>query len=243
MKQIFYNQITLDQIAKDDAMTAAMDPFGGIDSMEKYSHHFEEGQRVRIKADNRRGKIESINGRGHLNVKLDSGHLVECVENECEPADFPSTNSSGATLDRAQKGGSLYGGLIAAMENGTISDQDRVIVSEELRKYDAGEGVVDPFGGIDSFREVYHDPRLEILGVMAEKYVGAAAEPLEKRKKDSGCLCKAYRVGQSVRDRQFGSVGKITRVDPRGAVDVDFGGGNSTSYIQCENSLEAVEAA
>ncbi len=210
---------------------ADLDPFPIGEDLAKHRHHFEDNARVTVidgAHKGRSGKLEGINNHGGHLVRLDSGDLVEYHHSELEPEGF-SYHSSGETLDRVQK----------ALATGRVSPLDRELIEQEIAKYERGEGTIDPFAGIDSVREVWRDPRLEILGVMAEKYAIATEEPLEKRKKDSGCLCKAYRAEQSVRDRQSGKVGKVTRVDPRGAIDVDFGGGNSATYIQCENSLEA----
>ena len=79
------------------------DPYGP-DPLEKFSHHFSEGQRVRLKDTGHRGKILTINRRGNSNVRLDSGHMVECHPHEIEPEDFPSGGSrkaqSGADLTK-----------------------------------------------------------------------------------------------------------------------------------------------
>lgn len=224
MKRIFYDQIALDSVAKYDAMIAAMDPFP-LD-LEKYSHHFEEGQRVKFKETGHRGKIKSINahGGGH-NVMLDSGHFVECRDSEIEPEDFPASNSSGAHLDRVQKGGSSLDGLLAAMENGTISDHDRVIVTEELRKWEACEGAVDPLAGISTVYAEWHDPRLHVLTIMAVKYAGTTAtspDALAKRAKSSD-----LRVGMKVKDKASGSIGTLTRIGAMGDVEIEFEKGHT----------------
>jgi hypothetical protein len=59
--------------------------------LEKFSHHFEEKQRVRVKTDGRVGRIENFNAKQHVNVRLDSGHLIECHPDEIEPADWEAT--------------------------------------------------------------------------------------------------------------------------------------------------------
>lgn len=64
----------------------------------KFQHHLAEGQRVRLRASGRTGKLEVLNSHGthhvsmtdHCVVLLDSGHRVQCSRDEIDPEDFPA---------------------------------------------------------------------------------------------------------------------------------------------------------
>jgi hypothetical protein len=115
---------------------AELDPFGGLDRLEKFSHHFIESQRFRVKADGRCGRIENFNARQNVNVCLDSGHLVQCMPDEIEPEDWDSGERMDAGMVR---------GLVAAIEAGAVSAHDLGFLKGAAENIAAQRGR-DPFG-------------------------------------------------------------------------------------------------
>ena len=108
--------------------------------LEKFSHHFEEGtSRVRVKADGRTGKLESINAHGGHNVRLDSGHFIECRRDEIEPSDFPSHEYS---HEPANVGGKVRKGTMTLAE----ANAERVQMTREaIARQDAAFRLINPF--------------------------------------------------------------------------------------------------
>jgi ribosomal protein L21E len=89
--------------------------------------------------------------------------------------------------------------------------------------------VTDPFGEIE-------DHNTYILRIMAEKYEGGN-DVLAKRARSG------LRVGQRVRDRFTGRVGKIVSIEGH-LVKVEYGDGESYSLMgSTAETLEPIEAA
>jgi hypothetical protein len=61
--------------------------------LEKLRHVHEEGHRVKIKADGRRGTIIAINASGGHVLRLDSGHTVIARDFEIEPEGYTQSVS------------------------------------------------------------------------------------------------------------------------------------------------------
>jgi hypothetical protein len=83
----------------------AQNPFGGFFDTEaekfaKARHVIEEGMRVRVNAPSHEshghtGRVAYINNAGHIGIKLDSGHEVQCLDSEVVPEDFEDLRGTG----------------------------------------------------------------------------------------------------------------------------------------------------
>jgi ribosomal protein L21E len=220
--------------------------------MEKLRHIFEDDkkQRVRVKATGDVGVLEVINShKGHV-IRLDSGHLVECRDDEIEPEDYHQ-DSAPAPVSRVLKSydplpvdsmetakpdhaalESLPPYLAKSaelMESENVSDHDRVLIKRAMDNIAECRVVTDPFGEIE-------DHNTYILRIMAEKYEGGN-DVLAKRARSG------LRVGQRVRDRFTGRVGKIVSIEGH-LVKVEYGDGESYSLMgSTAETLEPIEAA
>jgi hypothetical protein len=149
----------------------AMDPFGNAldGSLSKFSHYFDNGQDVRVKATGHRGKIvgRAVGSEHHFHVRLDSGHEVRAHRDELEPSDFPSAHhgpvsSKTSTPGFAKTLLSQFDGLRTA----DVSAHDQVIIERERRKIETGAYAANPLDidGTD-------DPEpIRLLKVIKEKY-------------------------------------------------------------------------
>lgn len=167
---------------------------GSDQEVHKFSHHFEEKQKVRVKADGRTGGVENFNAKQHVNVRLDSGHLIECHPDEIEPADWQ--DSAPAKLQRA----------IAA---GRVSVHDQVVIQNELEKISTGSYAVDPFG------ETLRDSPSNVLKLFAEKY-GEDGDALAKR------AASKFHIGQKVIEKSRQRTGTVVDVTAGGLVEIRF---------------------
>lgn len=233
------------------------------DSLTKHKHLFEEGQRVTViegAHSGRSGKLIAINAHGGHVVRLDSGHDVEYSDRELEPEGF--SRQATRTLDRVQKAhdpwplGDELGEVRAktfspgarelfrpclksiavlnrALEAGTVSTYDRVLMKTAIENIEAARVIVDP---LDLFGET-EEHNARILRIMAEKYAGTSAgETLTKAAHRDPSTDPEFRVGQSVRDRRTGKKGKIFKLD-YGFAGVQYEGGEL--HCPC-GDLEAV---
>lgn len=182
--------------------------------LEKYEHHFEEKQKVRIKKDGREGVIEAVNHNGQLNVKLDSGHSVQCLPSECEPADFPPAHSGSGHDGAVENAFSPADGLVKAIREGTISDADLVIVKLECAKIQRDAVASDPLSCGDRLQK---NPAYDRLQILCRKYSGAGHEFAKRAKPrmDLAVGKKVHGIG--------GKIGVITKVTDY-YVEVDYGG-------------------
>src|SRR5579862_7669587 len=121
-----------------------LDPFGGLDTVEKFTHHFEEKQRVRAKADGRCGAIENFNARQNVNVRLDSGHFVQYMPSEIEPEDWVSEEQ-----ELAAGKISKIKGLTAAVAAGAVSEPDISLIKRAIENITSHRSACDPFGEED----------------------------------------------------------------------------------------------
>ena len=186
----------------------------------------------------RSGKLLVINAhKGHV-VRLDSGHEVEYSDRELEPEGFSRHATSAKSLDRVQKAldplpfdddpvvksqkafshaaRESFRPLIKtvavlnrALEAGTVSDRDRVLIKMAFENIETCRVNVDP---LDFFGET-EEHNARTLRIMAEKYAGTSAgETLTKvalrPDKDH-----EFSVGQMVKNKASGKKGKITRLD------------------------------
>jgi len=138
--------------------------------------------------------------------------------------------------DSVQKGGNMVDGLVNALESGRVSDRDRVLITEEIRKYKAGEGTLDPFPGVSSVYAEWHDPRLRVLEIMAQKYADSGAAPSSSATNCNALSKRAnrsdLRSGQKVRGVD-GAIGVITKV-AHYVVEIDYGSGHTgISTLDC----------
>jgi hypothetical protein len=177
---------------------------GSEQEIRKFSHHFEEKQKIRVNADGRTGRIENFNAKQHVNVRLDTGHLVEYLPDEISPADWQ--DSPTAKLQRA-------------IEAGRVSVPDQVTFQIALEKIATGKYAVDPFG------ETLSDSPHETLRILAEKY--------DKTSADGGDLAKRapskFHIGQAVKAQ--GRAGIVSELTPGGLIEVKFTTSTSGLYI------------
>jgi hypothetical protein len=232
-----------------------LDPFGGIgdelardESLgKKMTHHWEEGQRVRLRPSGRTGKIKTINNRGDLNVMLDSGHFVQCMDtDDCEPEDWaetvpkPAPPSMTASEKAFAKAHSPYGwleddepsALDKKLEAAVVSVDDQVLIKRCTENIENHRTVVDPLGLGD-----YEDENTTMLRIMSEKYPALPTSDVLAKRARSG-----LRVGQKVRCNPSGTIGTITSIEGNLVkVRYDDGSGEIHSVVGYE-SLIPVEA-
>ncbi len=201
------------------------DPYASV-VLDKYSDHFEEKQKIRIKKDGREGTIETIGRNGHLNVKLDSGHSVQCLPEECEPADFPGAHHDDDGAVAGMANASLVDGLIKAIEAGTIADADLAIIKMEIFKIQSGNFATDPLAISD------RNPAYRLLEIFARKYSEAETNELQKRRKPRTDL----RRGMKVRHSTTGQIGEIIEID--GYVVKVLYPGSVTPATELDHSIE-----
>jgi hypothetical protein len=234
-----------------------LDPYGIDDDgpMEKLRHIFEGGkkERVRVLATGDVGVLETINSHKGNIIRLDSGHLVECREDEIAPEDYHEPSPREAPVSRVLKAfdplpvdsmetakpdhaalESLPPYLAKSaelMESENVSDHDRVLIKRAMDNIAECRVVTDPFGEIE-------DHNTYILRIMAEKYEGGN-DVLAKRARSG------LRVGQKVRCNPSGTIGTITSIEGNLVkVRYDDGSGESHSVVGAKyESLIPVEAA
>lgn len=203
--------------------TNLYDPFPLPEAyLEKFEHHFEEGQRIRVKADGRKGKIETINRHGGINIKLDSGHMVEAHKSEIEPEDFPHVEPARSKASDAMAQ-SLEGfvqksaGLMHALKGGSVSASDQALIRRSLEQIRSGAYVNSPYGDLSI------DGPHRSLEIMAEKYSGTATSGDTFTTLSGKAFTKAahsgpdadpeFKVGDRVKCKVTKKVGTITRLD------------------------------
>lgn len=206
----------------------------------KYSHHFSEGDRVRIvapfgdaKTAGHTGKIFSINARGLINVRLDSGHEVMCHPAELSPEDFPGEQPAPAMRAESaleEKLAAIIPGLRKEM-----TPHDATTVEACLSRIRAGTGLKDIFGLEESDDEkMIHlliskysgdggssqvDGFLKALaaGRVSPEHLQLAAEGLAKFRSDHdsaifSVLCEVYKTGyESLRKGGLFEVGQSVK--------------------------------
>jgi len=191
----------------------------------KFSHHFEEGQRVRVKETGHCGRIKTINRKDHANVMLDSGHFIECHPREIEPEDFPGYGemaapgkASGFALERLRPFLAKASGLARAMDEGRVSAYDELLVRTSLAKaMTPGVADVDPFACSDT-----ENDHVRLLRYLAEKYEDSG--PLAKLGRLAPNEDHEFHEGQRVRDKTTQKKGTIQRLS-YGVAHVDFDDG------------------
>jgi len=123
------------------AIAKAVSPYNWNDeaTLEKMSHLFSEGQKVRHLASGRRGKVTAFASGNRIHVELDSGHNVLVSPDEIEPADFPSApNRAGLNADLLEAGAKIAKARIEKHIDVGFSDPFAILEThdeEVLRKY------------------------------------------------------------------------------------------------------------
>jgi len=129
----------LDPLPIGDGVTTESAP------MNKMSHLFEQGQRIRIIKSGLTGTIETV-FPSTMRVKLDSGHMVDCSKSECEPENF---HAEGGDDDGADKMFKNMDPLPVSVESGTfVKSKSGLRVGARVKDADGNIGEVVKTDGV-----------------------------------------------------------------------------------------------
>jgi len=201
------------------------------ESIHKAEHTFEEKQRIKFqhKGVEHHGVITAINRTGLLVVRLDSGHtmLVHASNDSAEPEDyFPQDSGAPPPKLTAEH----LTALQAALKAGKVSVWDKMRIDSALANVKKGAGAIPNwcFGQV----EIPATADETLLRLLSEKYSDGDTGGLAKSASDA-----RFAVGDAVRDKQFGRVGKVTRILGSGGVlEINYGAGLTSltvsSYVE-----------
>ncbi len=116
-------------------------PFGG-EFLEKRIHHFfQPGERVRINAPghhthDQTGVLQDASNDNRLEVKLDSGHTIHCIEADLVPEAFAVSLPTDSASTKIAKGWNPM----------PVDDDSDVLAKRARSKFSLGQAVVEKGG-------------------------------------------------------------------------------------------------
>lgn len=127
------------RVLRQEAALIARDPFGG-ETLEKRVHHFfSDGDRVRVNSPshhthNHTGVVKDAANDSRLEVKLDSGHTIHCIEADLVPENFAvslPTDSASAKIAKA------------GWNPMAVDPDDGVLAKRARSKFSVGQEVIE----------------------------------------------------------------------------------------------------